>query len=273
VTQGRPFSEEEDESLASVAVLGAQMKQDLFGTADAIGQRISIGHQRFTVVGVMEEQGTAFFMDMDTLVFIPIRTLQKKILGIDHVQFILAYMRDTSLAESTAEDVTAMIRERHDITDPRKDDFSVTTADEARTMLAAITGGISLLLVAIAAISLIVGGVGIMNIMYVSVSERTYEIGLRKAVGATRRDILWQFLWEAIFLTASGGLIGGLIGSSLSIVAAFAARAFGFDWHIHLSLAGLLLAVGFSGAVGLLFGLYPARKAASLSPVDAMRSE
>jgi putative ABC transport system permease protein len=238
-----------------VAVLGQGIREDLFGASEAIGKRIKIGNKKFTVIGVMEEQGDAFFMDMDGIVFVPIRTIQKQVLGINHIQFITAYLHDPNQAAGTAEDLIAIMRDQHEITDPNKDDFSVTTSDEALEILGAITGGINLLLIAIAAISLLVGGVGIMNIMYVSVSERTYEIGLRKAIGATKRNILWQFLWEAIFLTFTGGLVGVALGTLLSLGGAFGAQAAGFDWQFSFSILGLVLAVGFSVLVGLIFGI------------------
>jgi putative ABC transport system permease protein len=271
--EGQGFTDEENRSQARVAVIGHGLREDLFGQSEAIGRRISIGKQKFTVVGVMEEQGDAFFMDLDTLVYIPIQTLQKQLLGVNHIQFITAYLHDPDQAAATAVDITDIMRNQHEITDPKKDDFSVTTSDEALEILGAITSGINILLIAIAGISLLVGGVGIMNTMYVSVSERTYEIGLRKAVGATKNNILLQFLYEAVFLTFTGGLIGVILGSILSTGAALGAQNFGFDWQISFSLNGLILAVGFSVLVGLVFGIYPARKAASLQPVEALRAE
>jgi len=194
-------------------------------------------------------------------------------LGVDYIQFLIAYMKDPSQAEATAADVTAIMREQHDITDPNKDDFAVTTMEEALGMLDAITGGINLLLMAIAAISLLVGGVGIMNVMYVSVSERTYEIGLRKSVGATKSDILWQFLWEALSLTFIGGVIGVILGQLLSVLSALAAQYYGIDWGFNISITGLILGVGFSVITGLIFGIYPARKASMMEPVEALRKQ
>lgn len=274
VVAGRPFTDEEDKSQARVVVIGSGLKNKFFPNSEAVGERLKIGNKKFTIVGVMEEQGTYFgVMDLDSVVYLPVRTLQKQILGIDHVSNIIAYMRDPNQAEQTAADFTMIMRLQHDITDPNKDDFAVTTMAEAMGMMETITGAITLLLIAIAGISLLVGGVGIMNIMYVSVSERTYEIGLRKAVGATKSNILWQFLWEAIFLTSTGGLIGVFLGSALSLAAILAARHFGLNWGYSFSWFGVLLGVGFSAFVGLVFGLYPARKAANMEPVEALRYE
>ena len=196
--------------------------------------------------------------------------LQKQIMGINHIQFIMAFLKDTSLTEQTAEDLRLIMRDQHEITDPDKDDFMVVTTEEMNSMIGQVTGGITLLLIAIAGISLLVGGVGSMNIMYVSVSERTYEIGLRKAIGATQSNILWQFLWEAMFLTFLGGLIGVILGTLFTQVALIAAKYMGFDFGNIFSWSGIILGVGFSVVVGLVFGIYPARKAAKMVPITAL---
>jgi len=270
---GRGFTEEEDKSLAKVAVLATDLPEKLFGNDDPIGKRIKIGKDTFKVIGVMEEQGSAGPMNMDEMIFIPVSTLQKQIMGINHIQFIMAFLKDTSLSEQTAEELRLVMRDQHEITDPDKDDFMVMTTEEMNSMVGQVTGGITLLLIAIAGISLLVGGVGIMNIMYVSVSERTYEIGLRKAIGATKKNILWQFLWEAMFLTFLGGLIGVVLGTIFTQVALIAARYMGFDMGNIFSLSGVILGVGFSVLVGLIFGIYPAKKAANMQPVEALNAE
>lgn len=270
---GRPFTVEEDKSLGRVAVLGKDIKQNLFGNDEVIGKRIKIGKHSFKVIGVMEDQGQMGPMKMDELIFVPILTLQKLIMGVDHVQAIMAYLKDPNQADATAEDVAEIIGDAHEIDDPNKYDFEVMTTEEVMEVMNQITGAVNLLLIAIAAISLIVGGVGIMNIMYVSVSERTYEIGLRKAIGATRKNILWQFIIEAIFLTALGGLIGVILGTLFTILASVIATSLGFDFGNIIALEGIILGVGFSGVVGLIFGIYPAKKAADMQPVEALRSE
>jgi putative ABC transport system permease protein len=194
-------------------------------------------------------------------------------MGVDYIQYIMTFPKDATRSAETAADIREIMRQQHNIIDVNKEDFAVTTAEEAMKMMNTVTGGITLLLMAIAGISLIVGGVGIMNIMYVSVSERTYEIGLRKAIGATSGNILWQFMWEAIFLTFTGGVVGVIFGMFLRFISSVIAKSAGFDWGFNFSVGGLFLAVGFSVAVGLIFGVRPARHAASLQPVEAMRHE
>jgi len=273
VGAGRFFDDGEDKGLAQVAVLGSKLKTNLFGGADPLGRYVKIGKLSFKVIGVMEERGASSFLDLDKMAFVPIRTLQKKIMGINHVMFVMAKLKDVNLSDQTVEDITYLMRERHDITDPVKDDFAVSTMAEAKDMINSILGGVTLLLAAIAAISLLVGGVGIMNIMYVSVTERIFEIGLRKALGATAKDILNQFLIEAISLTFLGGIVGIILGSLISWVVALVAQSQGFAWPFSLSFSSIFIAVGVSVAIGLIFGLYPAKKAASLNPIDALRQE
>ena len=221
----------------------------------------------------MESKGSAGFFDMDSLVYIPLKTVQKKIMGVDHVLWIIGQTIDNSIAETTAEEIRWLMRDRHDITDPDKDDFSVTTMTESLEIVGTIILGITWLLIALSAISLLVGGVGIMNVMYVSVAERTFEIGLRKSVGASKKDILHQFLTEAVVITGIGGVVGIFFGVLVSGLIAFGAQYQGLAWTFRISIFSILLSVSFSTAVGLLFGLYPARKAAELDPIDAIRTE
>ena len=271
---GRPFDDAENESQAKVAVIGYELAKKLFGDSrSSLDNRVKVGNKSFRVIGVLEQQGSTFFMDLDNATFIPVKTIQKQVLGVNHIQFLIAFMKDTSQAELTARDVTDIMRDQHEITDPNKDDFAVTTMEEAMGMIDTITGGITLLLAAIAGISLLVGGVGIMNIMYVSVAERTYEIGLRKAVGATNSNIMYQFLWEAIFLTVLGGIIGIILGELISLLAMYGANAAGLNWGYSFSMGGVILGVTFSSATGLIFGLYPAKKAAEMEPVEALREQ
>lgn len=273
IAVGRAFTEEEDKSLAPVVVLGYKIKQDLFGDSEALGQKIKIGQGKYRVIGVREELGGGGFVDLDDMILIPLHTLQKKIAGVDHISFILGSIIDMDQAEQTAAEITDIMRREHDITDPDKDDFAVVTSAEAMEMIGTVLNAITLLLVAIAAISLIVGGVGIMNIMYVSVLERTYEIGLRKAVGAHSTDILRQFLWEAILITALGGAVGVVFGIGLTYIASTVATNQGFDFAFIVSLPGIITAVSFMVAIGIIFGYYPARRAAKLDPVEALRYE
>jgi putative ABC transport system permease protein len=212
-------------------------------------------------------------MDMDSMVVMPTLTMQKRILGIDYVRQIIAKMKDRTQSEQTVADLEEIIRSEHDITDPAKDDFAINTMDQAREMLGTVVGGITFLLVALVCISLVVGGVGIMNIMYVSVVERTFEIGLRKALGARKKDIMWQFLSEALVITVAGGLFGILLGAVLALLIYVVAISYGLKWIYAVPLSSIFLAVGFSTFIGFLFGLYPAKKAANLNPIEALRKE
>ncbi len=275
VEKGRFFTDEEDQSLARVAVLGSKVANDLFGNTEPVGQFVKIDQKSFKVIGVMAPRGAALFFDYDVYVYLPIRTMQKQLLGIDYVSFISNQYRDNTKLKSTIDDLTYLLRERHNIPldEPDKDDFVISSNEDVMAIFDTIIGGFTLLLVALAAISLIVGGVGIMNIMYVSVLERTFEIGLRKAVGAKRREILRQFLAEAIFTTGLGGITGIIVGAAIAYLISLAAGFLGFAWTFSVPIYSVVLAVGFSVGTGLVFGIYPARQAADLNPIDALRRE
>ncbi len=274
LARGRFYTESEDKGLAKVAVLGSGIKDTLFGQRNAIGERIKINKQNYDVMGVMEERGSAGIFSMDDVVFIPARTMQKRILGIDHITFIFNRIYDTSIAKQTADDITLIMRDLHNISDPNRDDFHATSAQEALEILDTVTGSIKILLFAIALISLIVGGVGIMNVMYVSVAERTFEIGLRKALGAKYDNILNQFLTEAVIITFIGGVIGIILGIAITWLISFIATNYlGFGWQFYFSIFNIVLATGMSILVGLIAGLYPARQAADLDPIVALRKE
>lgn len=273
VENGRYFTRDEDNTLARVVVLGSDVADELFGNQNPVDKRIKIGKNKFKVIGVLEERGGGFGFNFDEMIYLPVQTAQKLIMGIDHVMYITAQMQNTDIQYQTADEIVALLREQHDITDPKDDDFSVTTMEEANDMIDTVFGGITLLLVAIAAISLLVGGVGIMNIMYVSVSERTFEIGLRKSVGAKKKQILWQFLWEAVVVTVFGGLIGVVIGIGMTFLISVGASYAGYAWDYNLPPEAILIAFGFSAAVGIIFGYYPAVKAARMDPITALRKE
>lgn len=273
VERGRFFSDEEDKSLAPVVVLGSKMKDKLFGDSDALGQYVSLHKTKFLVIGVMKSRGGGFGMDFDDYVYVPLRTLQKKIMGIDHVMYMIHEVNDMSLAADTAEEIRSILRENHRISDPLKDDFRVSTMDDMMAILDTVTNAITILLLAIVIISLIVGGVGILNIMYVVVSERTMEIGLRKAVGANYQNIMTQFLAESVLITLSGGLVGVAIGVIFSFLISVGAHYANFDWTFVIPLKSLLVAFFFSLIFGIFFGVYPARKAARLDPIEALRKE
>lgn len=271
VAEGRFFTTEEDDGLANVAVIGPTIKEKIFGGGDFLDKWIKIGHQKFKVVGMLESRGATMGFDMDNMIYVPIQTLQKKIMGIDHVMFIMVQVYDTAIVDQTVQEITELVRERHDITDPDKDDFAAISMVEALKIMDSVFWAISLLLVAIAGVSLIVGGVGIMNIMYVSVMERTYEIGLRKAVGASNQSIMLQFLWEAIVVTLLGALLGVVFGISLSWLVSVVANSQGFPWRFVILPSSLFLACGVAIGIGLIFGVFPARTAAKMDPVTALR--
>lgn len=273
--EGRWFTREEEESASSVAVLGWTAKDKLFGEDTALEKSISIKGKPFRVIGVKEKIGAAFFLDLDNIISIPTKTMQKKLLGINYVQAISAKMKDGKRAAETREELTELLRENHEITnpDPNQNDFLVNTTADAQASLTTITDSITLLLVALVGVSLIVGGVGIMNIMYVSVVERTFEIGLRKSLGAKQRDILWQFLSEAILITAGGGIIGVMAGSLIAFLIYLTATALGFTWIYSVTFSSILFSVIFSATIGLVFGYYPAKQAARKNPIDALRFE
>ncbi|MDD5291154.1 MAG: ABC transporter permease [Patescibacteria group bacterium] len=280
---GRFFTDAEDKSLAPVAILGSKMKEKLFGDSDPIGQFIKIRQKKFRVIGVLKERGAVMTVDFDDFVYVPVRTLQKRIMGIDNVTFLMHQVKDTNLLDETAEEMRAILRENHDIPPPEeavttifgsgKDDFRVVSMVESMEVMKTVTGAITLLLLAIVAISLVVGGVGITNIMYVIVTERTKEIGLRKAVGAKYADIMWQFLTESILITIAGGVVGIILGAGVSLLISLGASYYGLDWGFSVPLKSFVVSLGFSLFFGVAFGLYPARKAAKLEPVEALGHE
>lgn len=274
LSSGRFYTDEEDRGLAQVVVLGSKIKTKLFGDTDAVGKLIRIKKGKYKVVGVMSERGSSGVISLDDFIYVPIRTMQKKLLGIDHVVGIISQLKDVSKGDDTAEDIKALLRDRHKIEDPNKDDFSVMTMKEMLNTLGVITNALTLLLLAIVVISLIVGGVGITNIMYVVVTERTAEIGLRKAVGAKIDDILAQFLIESVILTMLGGIIGSFVGVAISYSISLIAQSYlKVDWQFVLPTKGFVVAGIFSILCGIVFGLFPARRAARLDPIEALRTE
>ncbi len=273
LSAGRFFTEEENTSLARVAVLGSEVKQTFFGNSDAIGEFITLKGEKYRVIGVIKSRGSAAFFNLDAFTYVPVETLLSKILGIDYVQMISVKMKDGSQDENTVADIVALMRKRHDIKDASKDDFAVNSSKEAKETIGDVLGSVTILLLALTSISLVVGGVGIMNVMYVSVSERTSEIGLRKALGARSRSILAQFLAEAIIITGLGGLAGIMLGVLVVWGLTLLFANFGFNVKLVFTAKSLFLGAGFSMVVGLLFGLAPAIRASKLSPMEALRRE
>lgn len=283
IKEGRFFLEVEDRALSQIVILGSGIKDKLFGESDAIGKSIKIRKTRFRVIGIMEEQGAVMGMDFDDFIYIPVRTMQKKIMGVNYIHYMMHKVRDISLADRTAEEIRFLLRENHNIPQPKeiqagwtntgKDDFRVVTMAEMIDVLGNISNYLTLLLLAIVAISLVVGGVGIMNVMYVIVNERTPEIGLRKAVGANYSNIMWQFLIESVLITLAGGMAGIIFGVLISYLISLGANSYGFDWQFIVPIKAFITAIIFSVVFGILFGLYPARQAAKKNPIEALRYE
>ncbi len=273
IETGRIYTEDDDKKLRQVVVLGSKIKRDLFGENKAIGENIKIKGQNFEVVGVEKERGVTGFFDMDSAIYMPLRTLQKKVLGIDHIQFAVFQLKDQNKVELAVLEATGVMRDQHDITDPDEDDFAVNSIKEIKDILDQVFFVVNALLLALTSISLIVGGVGIMNVMYVAVTERTFEIGLRKSVGAKNSSLLSQFMLEAVFLTFLGGIIGVFAGFGISQVAEIVSGELGFPIAFSVTWQSILLGFGFSALVGIIFGIYPALKASKMSPMEALRKE
>ena len=271
---GQFFGEDDVKSRSDVVVLGSKVKEELFGDQEAIGEKIRIKNRSLRVIGVLPKKGQVSFFNFDEIAIVPYTTAQEYIFGIKYFHRLIIEADSDKNINIVAEDVRITLRDSHNITDPDKDDFFVQTQVDLAERLGTITTALTLFLVAMASISLFVGGVGIMNIMLVSVTERTREIGLRKSIGATNKDILTQFLIEAVVLTVVGGIVGVALGAGLSftigkILEKFAA----IPWPWSFPWQGALLGLGVSAGIGLLFGIYPARKASQKSPMEALRYE
>ena len=274
VDQGRLLDASDEEGARHSAVVAYQTALDLFGNRNPIGERIDIGQESFTVVGTLNSLGSLLLSDMDKPVFIPF-SAARSVTGQDHLTYIT--LKTVGDAEIAKRDITALLRDRHRIdkpeNDPDKDDFIARSAEQVTAIISSVTMGLTVFLALIAGISLLVGGIGIMNIMLVTVTERTREIGLRKAIGARPRDILLQFLAESVALTCTGGLIGILIGTGMGWMLSQVANRILGEFHFVLSLSAIVLAVIMAVGTGLVFGVYPARKAARLDPIEALRYE
>jgi len=269
IDTGSFISDQNVRSMSKVAVIGPVARDDLFGeNANPIGQTIRIKKVDFKIIGITKAKGGSGFSNQDDMIFIPLSTVQRFLAGSDYVSTISVQAIDQNSMTTMQEQITSLLLRSHNISNPQLADFSIMNLTDIVASASSITNTLTILLGSIAGISLIVGGIGIMNMMLTTVTERTREIGLRKAIGAKKKDISLQFLTEAIMLTFIGGVVGVALGWIISIlVSSFAGIT------TSISLSTVLLAFGVSAAIGIIFGYYPARKAASLNPIEALRYE
>ena len=266
---GRFITQQEVDAMAKVVVLGPDVVTALFGEgAEPVGQAVRINNMSFRIVGVTESKGGSGFMNQDDRVFVPLLTAQKILFGVDNVGSISIAAKSEDVMNQARNEVGYLLLARHNLSNPAQADFSIMSQEDVLGAASQVTGTFTTLLSGIAMISLLVGGIGIMNIMMITVIERTREIGLRKSLGARKRDITAQFLVESIILTVGGGVVGIALGVLLSFGIG---KLMGLPFYVSTS--SILLSMGVSGGVGIVFGSYPARKAAHLSPIDALRYE
>ncbi len=268
IQEGRFFNDREVNGSQKVAVMCQTTVTDLFGTVSPVGKAITIKGNRFKVIGLMVPKGSGGFGDPDDQIFIPVTTAMRRVFGVQNIRSISVQAKSMALMDQATEEVTQLLRKRHKLTENDEDDFRIANQAEFMQMAEDSSRTFTMLLAGIACVSLLVGGIGIMNIMLVSVTERTREIGIRKALGARRHDILLQFLIESLVLSLFGGIAGILFGIVGSLAVA---RLSG--WNLTVSPQSILLSFTFAAMVGIFFGLYPARQASSLDPIDALRYE
>lgn len=270
VKEGAMFTDHDIKSAAKVCILGKTVVDNLFPNGeDPVGRVIRFGKIPLTIIGVLESKGTnSMGMDQDDVVIAPYTTVMKRILAIDYIQGIFASAVDENRTEETIDEITEVLRERHKIQPGADDDFDIRSQQELSQMMNSTSDMMTVLLACIAGISLLVGGIGIMNIMYVSVTERTREIGLRMSIGARGIDILSQFLIEAVIISVSGGIIGIVVGCVATWLVNLIAH-----WPVYIQMYSVLLSFAVCTITGIFFGWYPAKKAANLDPIEAIRYE
>ena len=270
VDEGTMFTDEDVKTAAKVCVVGQTVVDNLFPNGEnPVGRVVRFNKIPFTIIGVLEKKGTnSMGQDQDDVVLAPYTTVMKRILAIDYIQSMFASAISEDLSDEASDEITAQLRTNHKLTDTEENNFNIRSQQELSEMMSSTSDMMTVLLACIAGISLLVGGIGIMNIMYVSVTERTREIGLRMAIGAKGRDILSQFLIESVIISVTGGLIGVLIGAfSAWMITIFA------HWPIEIQASSVILSFTVCTVTGVFFGWYPARKAAGLNPIDALRYE
>jgi len=265
---GRFFTEDEVRMRSRVIVIGATVARELFGDANPVGETIKLNLVNFKVIGILPVKGADTFHDQDDTAMIPVTTAMFRVFGKEYVDSIYVEVKSADLLDSAQKEISSLIIKQHRLNKDGEDSFQIRNMADIKNTLETTTKTMSLLLGAIAAISLLVGGIGIMNIMLVSVSERTREIGLRKAIGANNKDIMVQFLIEAVLMSFLGGMFGILLGVGIAVLITYFA-----GWAVKVSSSSIILATTFSLAIGIVFGLLPARKASKLDPIEALRYE
>jgi len=269
LSYGSAFTDDEEKKLVKVCVVGKTVANNLFGeNVNAVGKTIRIGTVPFLVTGLLKSKGSGFGQDQDDIIIAPFSTVQRRMLGTDKIQQIFASAVSEDVVNNAVQEARTALRKKHKLQTSQADDFNIGTQSEIRETLNQVIGTITVLLAVIAAISLVVGGIGVMNIMLVSVTERTREIGIRMAVGATPMDVQFQMLIEAMSLSLAGGVIGILLGVATSFIVTSIA-----GWTTLISIQSIIISFVVSTFIGIFFGWYPARKAARLNPIDALRYE
>lgn len=272
IDEGREFTPDDMRNSAKVTVIGSTVATELFGDLNPVGKTMRVGNVPFKVIGTLKSKGVSGPFDQDDLIFIPITTAQRKVFGTDFpgtVGQILVKGTDTETLNNVETEINTLLMKRHHISKNQVKDFEIRNSAEFQEKMKSTVQTFAILLASIASVSLLVGGIGIMNIMLVSVTERTKEIGIRMAIGANSKDIRQQFLIESVILSLSGGLVGVFAGVGITLLVAFLVPTM----SVKISLFSIFLALGFSAAVGVIFGYYPAYKASLLKPIDALRYE